>query len=72
MTSQLRHNFAASQAVHGADDITAPHFYSQVNSLSFCGFKVKLLLSPAHPYSINFEPREQEWTRKVTLNWAKA
>ena len=26
MTPQLRHNFQASQAVHGADAITATHF----------------------------------------------
>ena len=26
ITSQLRHNFQASQAVHGADDITTPNF----------------------------------------------
>ena len=26
MTSQLCHYFQASQAVHGADDITTPHF----------------------------------------------
>ena len=31
MTSQLRHNFLASQAVHGADDVTTLHFKSQVN-----------------------------------------
>ena len=37
MTSKLCHNFKASQAVHGADDITIPHFQSQVNSLSICG-----------------------------------
>ena len=30
---QLRHNFRATQAKHGADDILAPIFMSQVNSL---------------------------------------
>ena len=58
MTSQLRHNFAVSQAVHGADDITAPHFYSQVNSLSVCDPKLKLLFTPDQPDSINFESME--------------
>ena len=28
MTSQLRQNFQASQAVHRADDISTPHFGS--------------------------------------------
>ena len=36
MTSQLCHNFQAIQAVHGADDVTSPHFKSLVNSLSVC------------------------------------
>ena len=30
MTSQLRHFFQASQAVHGTDDVTSPYFLSQV------------------------------------------
>ena len=36
MTSQLRHNFQASQAEHEADDITTLHFESHVDSLSVC------------------------------------
>ena len=44
MTSQLRHNFQASQAVHGAEDIKAPHIYSQVNSLSICAPQVETLI----------------------------
>ena len=64
MTSQHRHNynFQASQAVHGADDITIPHVYSQVNSLCICAYvvsKSKLLFTTegwsAEPYSINFD-----------------
>ena len=43
MTSQLRHNFLASQAVHGADDVITPHFKSQVDSLGVCGPKLILL-----------------------------
>ena len=43
MTSQLRHNFQASQAVHEAVDITALHFQTQVNSLSVCGPQVDAL-----------------------------
>ena len=39
-TSQLCHNFQAIQAVHGADDITTPNFYSQVDSLGICGIEV--------------------------------
>ena len=34
MTSQLRHNFRATQAVHGADDIAIPNFLSQVSCIS--------------------------------------
>ena len=40
MTSQLRQNFQASQAAHGAIDITTLHLYSQVNSLSVGGPQV--------------------------------
>ena len=36
MTSQLHRNLLASQAVHGADDITTPIFLSQVNDMSIC------------------------------------
>ena len=56
MTSQLRHNFQASQAVHGADDIMTPRF-SQVNSLSICGPQVLFTAEgwSAQPYSANFE-----------------
>ena len=43
MTSQLCHHFQASQAVHGADDITTLHFYNsliifgpQVDTLIYC------------------------------------
>ena len=49
MTSQLCHNFQASQAVHRADDFTSPNFYGQVNSLSVCGPGWS-----AQPYSVNF------------------
>ena len=31
MTSQLPYKFQASQAVHVAEDVTAPHFKSQVH-----------------------------------------
>ena len=44
MTSQLGHNFQASQAEHGADDIHIPQFKSQVNSLSICGPQVDTLI----------------------------
>ena len=58
MTSQLRYYFQASQAVRGADDVSTPHFYSQVNSLSVFGPKLILLFTTAgwsaQPYSINF------------------
>ena len=37
MASQLRHNFQASQTMHGTDEATIPNFQSQVNSLSICG-----------------------------------
>ena len=43
MTSQLRQNFQASQAAHGAIDITTLHLYSQVNSLSVGGPQVNTL-----------------------------
>ena len=39
MTAQLCHNFQASQAVHGADDVT-----SQVNSVGVCGPQVDTLI----------------------------
>ena len=44
MTSQLRHNFRASQTVHGADDVMTPHFHSQVNSMSVCGPQADTLI----------------------------
>ena len=44
MTSQLRHFFQASQAVHGADDVTTPPFKSQVHSLRVCGPQVDTLI----------------------------
>ena len=40
MTSQLCHSFQASQAVHGADDVTAGNCLSQVNSIGVCGPQV--------------------------------
>ena len=58
MTLQLSRNFHASQAVHGADDVTTLHFKSQVNALSVCGPQVKNLIYDrrlgAPPYSVNF------------------
>ena len=55
MTSELRQNFQASQAVHWADDITTPH---QVNCLSICGPKLILLFTresrSGQIYSIDF------------------
>ena len=49
----LRHNFQASQAVHGQDDITALSFYSQVKF-----YELILLLTTAswsaQPDSANF------------------
>ena len=47
MTSQLHHNFQASQVMHGADDVITAHFKSQVNSLGVCG--PKLILSTTLP-----------------------
>ena len=47
MTSLFRHYFQASQAVHEADEVTTPHFQSQVNSLSICGPKLILLFTKA-------------------------
>ena len=44
MSSQIRHNFQPSQAVHGADDIITLHFQSQVNSLSVRGPQVDALI----------------------------
>ena len=44
MTSQLRQIFQASQAVHGADDVTTPSFQSQVNSMSICGPQIDTLI----------------------------
>ena len=44
MTTQLRYNFQASPAVHGADDITAPHLWSQVNAVNMCGPRVDTLI----------------------------
>ena len=44
MTSQLRHKFQASQALHTADYISTPHFLSLVNSLSICGPQVDTLV----------------------------
>ena len=41
MTSLLY--FQATQAVHGADDITILHFQTQVNYLSVCGPQVDTL-----------------------------
>ena len=52
MTSQLRLNVQASQAVHGADDsMMTTHFYNQINSLSICDPKliVYLLLKAGGP-----------------------
>ena len=58
MTSQLRHNFQANQAVHEADDVTTANFQNQVNFMSFCGPKFLILFTAAGwsalPYSINF------------------
>ena len=58
MTSQLRHNFQANQAVHGADDVTTANFQNQVNFMSFCGPKFLILFTAAGwgalPYSIKF------------------
>ena len=58
-TSQLRHNFQASQAVHKADDIRTLNFQSQFNSMRACGPKLILLFTAAgwssQSYTINFE-----------------
>ena len=43
MTSKLCHYFEPSRVVHGADEITTPHFYSQVSFLSICGPQVDTL-----------------------------
>ena len=40
MESQRRHYSQASQAVHWADEVTTPHFLSQVNFLSIYGPQV--------------------------------
>ena len=45
MTSQLRQNFQASQAVHRADDIATPHFWIQVNSLSVSAPRADTLIN---------------------------
>ena len=42
--SQLRQNFQASQAVHGANDVMPQHFESQVNSIRVCGPQVDTLI----------------------------
>ena len=44
MTSQLCHNFQASQAVHWADYIRTPNFEILVNSMSTCGPQVDTLI----------------------------
>ena len=44
MTSQLRRFFQASQAVHGADDITTLPIQTQVNSRGVCGPQVVTLI----------------------------
>ena len=36
MTSQVRHNFQASQAVDWADDVPTPIILSQVDNMSGC------------------------------------
>ena len=57
MILQLRHNFQACQAVHGADDITTPIFYSQINSVSVCNPQVDETLiyyRRLKPYSFVF------------------
>ena len=56
MTSQLCQNFQASEAVHGAHDITTLHFQTQVTSLSVPKLKVFFTREgwSAQPYSMNF------------------
>ena len=44
MTSQLRQNFHASQAVDRANDVTTLNFKSQVNSTSVCSPQVDALI----------------------------
>ena len=44
MASQLHHYFQVSLAVHVANGITTPHFYSQVNYLSILGPQVDALI----------------------------
>ena len=65
MTSQLCRNFHASQAVHGADDITTPNFKSQVSSMSLCSPQIALLFTAegwsAQLNSINFETHPQSF-----------
>ena len=69
MTSQLCHNFQASQAVHRADDFTSPNFYGQVNSLSVCGPGWS-----AQPYSVKFclNPRTIPQVTHIRANEIKA
>ena len=58
MTSQLRQNVQASQAVLGADDVTTLHFLSQVYSLSIWGPQVDTLVYRRVPSLI-----------KLNLSW---
>ena len=64
MTSQLCHNFQASQPVNGADDITTPIFRSKSILSIFVVPKLLLLYSTegwsGQPYSINFDVNSQE------------
>ena len=54
MASQIRHIFQANQAAHGADDVTALLFESQVNSLSICSPQADTLSLGFEPGSISF------------------
>ena len=57
MTSQLRYNFQADQAVHVADDITTLHF--QILLALVVPKLIQLFTTEglsAQPYSINFGP----------------
>ena len=57
MTSQLRYNFQATQAVHGADDITTMRFRARSILLAFVVPKLILIFAAegllTQPYSIN-------------------
>ena len=44
MTSQVRHNFQASQAVDWADDVPTPSFLSRVDKMSGFGPQVDTLI----------------------------